>query len=109
MTILVGSTSSTHRSLPVLRSGAAQAAFLTVVLYTVATQLDGFFAAQQLPGQYTARNISVTVRTIVQVRCCAGCAIGFARLRSAGLSDMFTLADDSDLSKCDCEHVENRT
>jgi hypothetical protein len=51
-----------------MRSGAVQAAFLTVVLYTVATQLDAFFAAQQLPGQYTARNISVTVRTVVQVR-----------------------------------------
>ncbi len=48
-------------------SGAAQAAFFTVVLYTLATQLDAFFAAQQTPGQYTARNISLAVRTVVQV------------------------------------------
>ena len=56
-------------------SGAAQAAFLTVVLYTVATQLDAFFAAQQLPGQYTARNISITVRTVVQVDPGLQCAL----------------------------------
>ena len=50
------------------RSGAAQAAFIAAILYTLVTQLDGYFAAQALPSNYTARNITTAVRTIVAVR-----------------------------------------
>ncbi|KAK9908155.1 hypothetical protein WJX75_003460 [Coccomyxa subellipsoidea] len=35
-------------------------------LYLFATNVDGYFEGQQLPDQYTARNITVTIRTIVR-------------------------------------------
>lgn len=49
-------------------SGAAQAGFITVILYTLVSQLDHYFAGQGLPGNYTARNITTAVRTVVAVR-----------------------------------------
>ena len=46
--------------------GAAQAGVLCLLLYLLSTRLDSFFETQQLPSNFTARNITLTVRTIVQ-------------------------------------------
>ena len=46
--------------------GAAQTAFLTYLLYQLSTSVNGFYASQALPDAYTARNISITVRTVAQ-------------------------------------------
>lgn len=46
--------------------GAAQALGIAAVLYIFATKMDGVFFSVELPDQYTARNVSVTVRTIVR-------------------------------------------
>ena len=46
--------------------GALQAGFLCYLLYLLTTQLDGYFDKQGIPSQFVARNISVTVQTIVR-------------------------------------------
>ena len=52
---------------PMLRCrGALQAGVLTFLLYLLSTRLDGFFDQQEIPSQLTARNITLTVQTIVR-------------------------------------------
>ncbi|KAK9811259.1 hypothetical protein WJX72_000726 [[Myrmecia] bisecta] len=46
--------------------GAAQAAFFTYLLFQLSTNVDAYFGRQQLPDQFTARNITVTLRTVIQ-------------------------------------------
>ncbi len=50
-----------------MHSGAAQAAFLFTVLWTLTTNLSGYFDTKPLPANYTARNITVAVKTAVEV------------------------------------------
>ena len=52
---------------PRARSGAAQAAALCAVLWTLTTNLGGYFDARPLPSNYTASNITVAVKTAVEV------------------------------------------
>ncbi|KAK9793730.1 hypothetical protein WJX73_003408 [Symbiochloris irregularis] len=47
-------------------AGAAQAGALCFVLYLFTTRLDGTFENAQLPSNFTARNITLTVQTIVR-------------------------------------------
>jgi Protein of unknown function (DUF3082) len=47
-------------------SGALQAAFFATVLYQLSANVDAFFDGQALPSGYTARNITISLRTIVQ-------------------------------------------
>lgn len=51
-----------------LCSGAAQAAFLATILWTLTTNLSGYFDSRPLPSNYTASNITVAVKTAVEVR-----------------------------------------
>ena len=44
-------------------SGFAQAATIAYLLYLLSTNVDAFFAKQDLPSQYTARNIAILVQT----------------------------------------------
>jgi hypothetical protein len=46
--------------------GAAQAGAVAVVLWNAAGAVDAFFAAKELPTQYTARNIAVLVETVAR-------------------------------------------
>jgi hypothetical protein len=46
--------------------GAAQALGIATVLYIFATKMDGMLFSVELPDQYTARNVSVTLRTILR-------------------------------------------
>ena len=46
--------------------GALQAGFLCYLLYLFSSRLDGYFDSQQVPSQFTARNITLTVQTIVR-------------------------------------------
>lgn len=43
-----------------------QAGVCAYLLYLFSSNVDGYFEGQQLPDQYTARNITVTIRTIVR-------------------------------------------
>lgn len=45
--------------------GSIQAGVVAFVLWQLATRIDGYFGAQEMPSQYTARNITITLRTIV--------------------------------------------
>ncbi|KAL3141484.1 hypothetical protein ABBQ32_005046 [Trebouxia sp. C0010 RCD-2024] len=45
--------------------GAIQAAFFTYLLFLFSTNISKYFGGQDLPDQYTARNITVTIRTAV--------------------------------------------
>ncbi len=46
--------------------GFAQAATICYLLYLLSTNVDGFFEKQELPSQYTARNITVLIQTVVR-------------------------------------------
>jgi hypothetical protein len=46
--------------------GAVQALAISAVLYVCATQLDAFMFGRELPTQYTARNMAITVRSVIQ-------------------------------------------
>lgn len=45
--------------------GALQAGFFTYLLYLFSTSISTYFGRQELPDQYTAKNITVTIRTAV--------------------------------------------
>lgn len=45
--------------------GAIQAGFFTYLLFLFSTNISKYFGGQDLPDQYTARNITVTIRTAV--------------------------------------------
>ena len=45
--------------------GAIQASFFTYLLFLFSTNISKYFGGQDLPDQYTARNITVTIRTAV--------------------------------------------
>jgi hypothetical protein len=49
-----------------MSSGAAQAGVICYLLYLLSTKVDGYFDAQQLPSQYTARNVAVLIQTVVR-------------------------------------------
>lgn len=46
--------------------GAVQAGAICFVLFQICGLVDGYFANQEMPDQYTARNVTVTLRTIVR-------------------------------------------
>ncbi|BDA45070.1 hypothetical protein COCOBI_06-5500 [Coccomyxa sp. Obi] len=45
---------------------AVQAGGFAYLLFLFTSTVDGYFDGQQLPDQYTARNITITIRTIVR-------------------------------------------
>ncbi|KAL0038463.1 hypothetical protein WJX77_007253 [Trebouxia sp. C0004] len=45
--------------------GALQAGFFTYLLFLFSTSISTYFGRQELPDQYTAKNITVTIRTAV--------------------------------------------
>lgn len=47
-----------------LCSGFAQAAVICYFLYLLSTNVDAYFAKQDLPTQYTARNIAILIQTV---------------------------------------------
>ena len=46
-------------------SGALQAGFFTYLLFLLSNTISSFFISQELPDQFTAKNITVTIRTAV--------------------------------------------
>ena len=46
--------------------GFAQAAVICYFLFMLSTNVDGYFEKQELPTQYTARNIAILVQTVVR-------------------------------------------
>ena len=56
------------RSLPPAppRSGSLQAGAISYVLFLGSRYVDAFFEGQTLPDQYTARNITTLVQTVVR-------------------------------------------
>jgi len=46
--------------------GATQAGVICFLLFQVCGLVDGYFDRQELPDQYTARNITVTLRTVAR-------------------------------------------
>ncbi len=46
--------------------GAAQAGTMAYGMWLLSTGVDAYFDRQAMPDQYTARNITVTVRTITR-------------------------------------------
>lgn len=46
--------------------GAVQAGAICFALFQVCGLIDGYFGNQEMPDQYTARNVTVTLRTIVR-------------------------------------------
>lgn len=71
-------------------SGALQCGLVAWGLFVLSTNVDAYFSGQSLPSQYTARNITVTVQTIVRglsYLCCfifSANAVGCVRAGSAG-------------------------
>jgi hypothetical protein len=55
-------------SFPAPRSGAAQAGAIAFGLFVFTAKVEGAIAGQALPDGYTARNIAITVRTIITGR-----------------------------------------
>ncbi len=45
--------------------GALQAGFFTWLLYLFSNSVSTYFGRQEVPDQYTAKNITVTIRTAV--------------------------------------------
>ena len=46
------------------------------MLWTLTTNLSGYFDARPLPSNYTASNLTVAVKTAVEVRQCCVCHQG---------------------------------
>eukprot|EP00891_Asterochloris_glomerata_P004812 jgi/Astpho2/4812/Aster-x0214 len=87
--------------------GAAQTGFLTYLLYQLSTNVNGFYSTQALPDAYTARNISITVRTVAQgLAYLATFIFGANTLGLTGLAVQLAFwpdADKPDLSKLPVE------
>ena len=49
-----------------VRSGVAQAGTICYLLYLVSTAVDDYFARQSVPDQYTARNITLLIQSVVR-------------------------------------------
>lgn len=47
-------------------SGVAQAGAICYLLYLFSTVVDNYFAQQELPSQYTARNITLLIQSVVR-------------------------------------------
>ncbi len=65
-----------------------QAGGFAYLLFLFTSTVDGYFDGQQLPDQYTARNITITIRTIVRGLAYL-CTFIFAA-NAVGLSGEFT-------------------
>lgn len=46
--------------------GAVQAGVICYLLFQVCGYVDGYFDRQEMPDQYTARNIAVTLKTVIR-------------------------------------------
>lgn len=43
-----------------------QAGVFTYLLWLLSSNVESYFSTQQLPSQFTPRNITITIRTVVQ-------------------------------------------
>lgn len=53
-------------SLMYICRGFVQAGTISYLLYLLSTRVDGYFAKQDLPTQYTAHNVAVLIQTVVR-------------------------------------------
>lgn len=87
--------------------GALQAGFFTYLLFLLSNSISGYFTNQELPDQFTAKNITVTIRTAVGgLAYLATFIFGANTLGLAGLA--LKLAISPDKSDTDTDAKKNQ-